>query len=160
MITILIKNKRKSIREEDMAYLGELEKGVKSRVVSVVVDGVTAQTASITAASFWRQGMTPLVVVEERLGCPAVVQLTVIKWAGDAGGLTWEKEGEMVVAAGLRGQLFGAAAGGTHKGKWEKRGQEGRREKSGVIFFVSEGRSTHNSNPYFYFIYLLIYLFT
>ena len=104
--------------------------------------------------------MTRLLVVEGRLGCPAMVQLTISKWAGAAGGLAWEKEGEMVVAAGPRGQPFGAAASGTHKGKKEKRGKERRREKSGVIFFVIEGRSTHNPNPFFYFIYLLIYLFT
>ena len=79
--------------------------------------------------------------------------------ASATGSLTWEKEGEMAVAAGLLGQPFGAAAGGTHKGKRDKRGKEGRREKSGMIFFVSEGRSTHNPNTSFYFIYLLIYLF-
>ena len=118
-----------------MAYLGEQEKGVKRRVVSVVVDGVTAQIAVVTTASCWQQGMTRLVVVEGRLGCPTVVQFTVNKWAGAAGGLAWEKEGEMVVAAGPRGQPFGAAASGTHKGKKEKRGKEVRREKSSRVFF-------------------------
>ena len=38
LITISIKDKRKSIREEDMAYLGEQEKGMKRGVVSVVVE--------------------------------------------------------------------------------------------------------------------------
>ena len=63
-----------------MDYLGEQEKGVKRRVVSVVVDGVTAHTVAVTAASCWRQGMTRLLMVEGRLGCPAMVQLTVSKW--------------------------------------------------------------------------------
>ena len=38
----------------------------------------------------------------------------------------------------------------------EKKEKEGR---SGVTFFVSEGRSTHSPNPSFYFIYLIVYLF-
>ena len=63
-----------------MGYLGEQEKGVKRRVVSLLVDGVTAHIVAVTAASCWRQGMTRLLVVEGRLSCPAVVQLTVSKW--------------------------------------------------------------------------------
>ena len=64
-------------------------------------------------------------LVEGRLDYPVVVQLTASKQAGAADDLTWEKEGETVVVAGLRGQPFGVAAGGTCKGKREKRGKEG-----------------------------------
>ena len=101
--------------------MGEQDKRVKKKVVSVVV--------------------------ERRHGFPAAVAVGERGWSG---GECWGSVGIL-----LRQQLV------AHKEEREKRGKEGKRKMSGVIFFVSEGRSTHNPMPSFIlFIYLFIYLFT